>query len=278
MTASHSRSKRGGMLRARAPAGPKGQRAYVVGDVHGRLDLLEEMLERIEDDVRNRKRATTTIIFLGDYVDRGPQSAEVVERLCTFRPDFARVLCIMGNHEEVMLRVLRGEFDLFVDWLRFGGAECLRSYGLDPVQLRRTRPARALELIAQAIPDHHVDFLKNCVDSVSFGSYLLVHAGIRPGVALADQTQRDMRWIRQPFLDDERDFGQVIVHGHTIVPEVEQRSNRIALDTGAYRTGLLSALALEEGERWLIQTGRSPEPGRAASKGEALQPAIDVQE
>lgn len=238
----------------RKTTGPKGHRAYAVGDVHGRLDLLDQMLSMVEADVRGRPGAKTVIVFLGDLVDRGPDSAQVVERLRLYSPAHADTIFLMGNHEEVMLRVLDGDGPLLRDWMKFGGAECVRSYGIDPAELIRLDTDRALATLKNAIPDAHVDFLRSFGDTLSFGSYLLVHAGIRPGVTLSEQAQTDLRWIRQPFLDDPRDHGFVVVHGHTITPQVEQCGNRIALDTGAYKSGVLTALGIEGARRWLLQT------------------------
>jgi serine/threonine protein phosphatase 1 len=252
-------------------AGPRGHRAYAVGDIHGRLDLLDQLLDKIEADDRSRPKAKTTIVFLGDLIDRGPQSAEVVERLRRYRPSFAKTVFLAGNHEEVLLRVIAGETELIADWLKFGGAECVRSYGVDPAELRRLPPAESLRLLRSRIPEEHVAFLRSFVDSATFGNYLFVHAGIRPGVALASQEKSDLRWIRQPFLDDEREHGHVVVHGHTISEEVEIRPNRIGVDTGAYRTGVLTALGIESDERWLLQTGaiQQQEWGRVANAAEA---------
>jgi serine/threonine protein phosphatase 1 len=233
--------------------GPKGHRAYAIGDVHGCLDLLEEILAKIAADSRARKPARTTIVFLGDLIDRGPQSSEVVERLRTYRPEFASVVFLMGNHEEVLLRIMSGETDILPDWLRFGGSECARSYGLDPVDLETREPAAALRLLRRAVPKEHLKFLSSFADTASFGKYLFVHAGIRPGVPLSEQSAPDLRWIREPFLDDGSDHGRIVVHGHTISDEVDERSNRIGLDTGAYWTGVLSAVGLEENERWFLQ-------------------------
>lgn len=239
---------------AAEPTGPRGHRAYVVGDVHGRLDLLDQILEKIEADHRARPPAKTTIVFLGDLIDRGPQSAQVVERLRLYQPAFAQRLFLMGNHEEVLLRILDGEAELIVDWLRFGGAECAQSYGLDPKELRTASQTKAAELLERAIPREHRNFLASFVDTAAFGQYLFVHAGVRPGVPLDSQVPHDLRWIRSPFLDDERDHGSVVVHGHTISEVIDFKTNRIGLDTGAYRTGTLSALGIEESETWVLQT------------------------
>ena len=234
--------------------GPAGHRAYAIGDIHGRLDLLDRMLEKIEADQAARKPARTSIVFLGDLIDRGPQSAGVVERLRNYRPSFAKTVFLMGNHEEVLLRILAGEMDILPDWLRFGGAECARSYGVDPADLECREPAAALRLLRRAIPKEHIKFLSGFADTASFGGYLFVHAGIRPGVPLDRQAGKDLRWIRGPFLEDESDHGRIVVHGHTITEEVDERRNRIGLDTGAYWSGVLTAVGLEGDERWYLQT------------------------
>lgn len=242
-------------------AGPRGYRAYAVGDVHGRLDLLEDMLGLIEADASSRPKAKTVLVFLGDLIDRGPQSAQVVERLRLYRPSFATTRFLMGNHEEVMLRVLEGDSALLGDWLKFGGGECVQSYGVDPAKLGTMPPRKALESVKSAIPQTHVDFLRSFADTASFGGYLFVHAGIRPGVSVHDQRQKDLRWIRDPFLEDESEHGVVVVHGHTISEQVELRSNRIGVDTGAYRSGILTALGIQGPERWFLQTsGAIDEP------------------
>ncbi len=242
------------MMRSSKPLGPKGHRAYAVGDIHGRRDLLDEILKRIEDDNAGRKAAKVTVVFLGDLIDRGPQSAEVVERLRTYHPDFADPVFLMGNHEEVLLRIVAGETDVLPDWLRFGGAECARSYGVDPTDLECRDPASAVRLLRRAIPKEHLKFLSGFADTASFGGYLFVHAGIRPGVPLAKQAAQDLRWIRGVFLDDETDHGTIVVHGHTISADVDERSNRIGVDTGACWTGVLTSIGLESNERWYLQT------------------------
>jgi serine/threonine protein phosphatase 1 len=251
-----------GMSRSRSatPRGPTGQRAYVIGDVHGRLDLLEQLLDQIHRDLEARRPYKVLVAFLGDLIDRGPSSAQVVERLRTYRHERVRPIFLLGNHEEVLLRLIRGETDLISGWLKFGGAQCLESYGADPLAIASAPPEAALASIRQAIPAAHVEFLRSFADTCRFGDYLFVHAGIRPGVALDQQRQSDLRWIREPFLLDDSDHGCIVVHGHTIADEVEERPNRIGIDTGAYRSGILTALVIDGKERWTLDT--RPATGR----------------
>ena len=243
------------------PSLPKGYRLYAIGDVHGRDDLLAELLARIEADSGERGGAKRIIVFLGDLIDRGPASAGVVERLRTYRPADARVIFLMGNHEEVLLRILEGERQLIPDWLRFGGAECIRSYGVDPGLLRRMSADDAIEAVRSAIPAAHAEFLRGFDDTFKAGDYVFVHAGIRPGIPLADQDRADLRWIREPFLTDRAEHGFVVVHGHTIREEVDECDNRIGIDTGAYRFGVLTALGLEGPDRWYLQASAVPDSG-----------------
>jgi serine/threonine protein phosphatase 1 len=240
--------------RESGPAGARGYRAYVVGDIHGRLDLLEELLGKIHEDIARRRPRKNLIVFVGDLIDRGPGSAQVVERLRTYRHKGVRPVFLLGNHEEVLLRILSGETDLITKWRWFGGSECLSSYGVDAAKLAGLSDEEALEIVRDAIPKTHVEFLETFDDSCRFGDYLFVHAGIRPGVEVDQQRQADLRWIREPFLFDDTDHGFVVVHGHTIRPEVEVRPNRIGIDTGAYRTGILTALAIDGTESWLLDT------------------------
>ena len=240
---------------AKAPRGKAGARAYAIGDIHGRLDLLESLLARIETDIAARPPKKNFIIFLGDLIDRGPDSAAVVERLRTYRPASARVVFLAGNHEEVLLRMLAGETKILPSWLKFGGAECARSYGLEPDSLRMLDEEAALQLLQAKVPRAHREFLEGFADTFRFGDYLFVHAGIRPGVGIEEQDRYDLRWIREPFLSDAKEHGVMVVHGHTIVGRVEERPNRIAIDTGAYHSGILTALAVEDGERWYLATG-----------------------
>ena len=237
------------------PKGARGYRAYVIGDVHGRLDLLEDLLAKIHAEMQHRPSRKTLLVFVGDLIDRGPSSSEVIERLRTYRRPGIQPVFLLGNHEEVLLRIVGGDESLIASWLQFGGLQCLESYGVDVSKLRGRSAQQVIEIVRAAIPANHVEFLESFIDSCRFGDYLFVHAGIRPGVELELQSQADMRWIREPFLFDDTDHGFIVVHGHTISEEVEDRPNRIGIDTGAYRTGILTALAIEGKNRWLIDTG-----------------------
>jgi serine/threonine protein phosphatase 1 len=249
----------------RGPAGAHGWRAYAVGDIHGRLDLLEAMLAKIDHDLKRRPARRTLLVFVGDLIDRGPSSAEVIERLRTYRRDGVRPAFLLGNHEEVLLRILKGESDLITKWRWFGGSECLKSYGVDASALAGLEGEPAVEVVRKAIPRSHVEFLNSFVDSLRFGDFLFVHAGIRPGIEIDQQRQSDLRWIREPFLFDDTDHGFVVVHGHTITPQVDVRPNRIGIDTGAYRTGLLTALAIEGSRTWFLDTSEAASVERAAT-------------
>ena len=255
---------------AAEPGVPPGYRVYAIGDVHGRLDLLDDALARIEADNEGRGPAQVIIVFLGDLIDRGPSSAQVIERARTYRRPGFRTVFVSGNHEEVLLRLLRGESRFLHDWLRFGGAECARSYGISSTALKRTDPDRAVEVLREKIPKQDQEFLESVVDTFRIGSYLFVHAGVRPGVPLPEQKQSDLRWIRQPFLDNDDDHGFVVVHGHTIAEQIDVRGNRIGLDTGAYRTGILTTMGLEGGERWFLQT----QPRSSAGENSPEEPPL----
>ena len=222
---------------------PDGICVYAIGDVHGCLDQLNRILDAIGRDAGSRT-ARSRLILLGDLIDRGPQSAQVIDRV--LRGDLPTDDCafIMGNHEEVMLNCFHGSVESYGPWLQFGGAETLASYGISP----RVVLSDSFDLAAamrEAIPTAHIEFLMSFKDYIRVGDYLFVHAGIRPGVALDQQSSRDFRWIRRDFLDETADHGYIVVHGHTIVPKIEFHPNRIALDTGCFLTGQLGAVAIE---------------------------------
>jgi serine/threonine protein phosphatase 1 len=238
----------------RRAAIPAGQRVYAIGDVHGRLDLLVRLIQKIADEEGQRATADTKIILLGDLIDRGPYAAECVEYLLHVSVGIAAIACLMGNHEAVFLDILHGRADLHDSgWLTFGGAETLQSYGF-PDFARDLSGEDFKELAQRIIPKEHVEFIKSLPLYASAGDYLFVHAGLRPAVPLAEQDPEDLLWIRGEFLKSRRSHGQVVVHGHTTVAEPELFANRIGIDTGAWRTGRLTALCLEGSDRWLLQT------------------------
>lgn len=237
---------------ARNVSGPTGSRAYAIGDVHGCLRLLDELLVTIEADDRARGPARTFVVLLGDLVDRGPDTCGVLERLSNWRPAWATPVFLMGNHEEFFLSVLDGDADLVANWLTFGGAECAASYGLTDGWMLNASTQGIAQEFYRRVPRAHADFVRGFGDSFRFGDYLFVHAGIRPGRSLEDQVPKDMRWIREGFLDDRSDHGVVVVHGHTIVEAPEERANRIGIDTGAYKGGPLTALGIDGSERWFL--------------------------
>ena len=243
--------------RTKLPAVPPGQRVYSIGDVHGRFDLLCELLERIEHHQSGLPKAQTFLVFLGDLIDRGPDSSAVVDYLSTFRPRWAIPIFLQGNHEEGFLRSLEGEEEAMRGWLAFGGTECAQSYGVAPDTQATLNTALLAQELNLAVPRSHVEFLRAFYDSFRVGDYLFVHAGIRPGIPVADQDPHDLRWIRRDFLDSNLRHEAIVVHGHSIVEEPTDCENRIAIDTGAYRSGCLTAFYAEGTERDFLTTAGS---------------------
>jgi len=229
----------------RPTAGPPGKRAYAIGDIHGRLDLLENLLGQIETDISESGASSNHIIFLGDLIDRGPSSRGVIEKLLDYRPANASCHFIMGNHEEVLVRGLRGEPTQLDGWLRHGGDKTAESYNVDHAYYRQQGISALEHALLSAIPESHIAFMAGFLDRIQFGDYLLVHAGVRPGIPINDQQASDLRWIRREFLESNEYHGMVIIHGHSVETEIAFHPNRIGLDTGAYRTGRLSAVRLE---------------------------------
>jgi serine/threonine protein phosphatase 1 len=238
----------------RNPRGAPGKRCYAIGDVHGRLDLLKDLLQQIARHDASRPERETAIVLLGDLIDRGPSSSEVVEFARTYRPAHARLYVLVGNHEEMMMRALAGDLDAFQTWMANGGLATMRSYGVDTGKLAGMALEDFRQRIADTVPPSHVSFLKSGADSIRFGDYLLVHAGVLPGRPLEEQQSKDLRWIRKAFLSSDFDHGFVVVHGHSQRSEIEVRANRIGIDTGAYHSGVLTAAWIEDDERGFVQT------------------------
>ena len=234
---------------------PEGQRVYAIGDIHGRADLFDDLIGRIAADNAERGPAETTVILLGDLVDRGPDSRGVVDRAMKLKDEFASVRWLMGNHEEVFLTALGGDPQHVRYFVRIGGGPTIQSYGLTGQDYDTATFEEVAEKLPNLVPAEHVRFIAASEDLIDIGDYRFVHAGIKPGVAAEEQKPSDLRWIRAEFLDDSRMHDKMVVHGHTIVDEVEEYANRIAIDTGAYSSGRLTALGLEGAERWTLQTG-----------------------
>jgi serine/threonine protein phosphatase 1 len=243
---------------------PPGQRVYAIGDIHGRRDLLEDLLEIISRDDARRPQAETVLIFLGDLVDRGPESREVIVRLMTLRDSRARARFLLGNHDEVFLKAVLGDRKAMRMLTRIGGRETILSYGVSAEDYQACDFDELARLLSAKVPRSHLDFLKSFENYAEVGDYLFVHAGIRPGIDVADQSTDDLRWIRHEFLNSRLAHGKMIVHGHSIAAEMDVQRNRIGIDTGAFSTGRLSAIGLESDKFWpLVAIGAAdPKWGR----------------
>jgi len=231
---------------------PAGQRVYALGDIHGRLDLFEKLIEAIEEDDRVAGPAETTVILLGDLVDRGPDSAGVIERARAWQAQ-RNVRILAGNHEEMFLESFERE-DVLRHFLRHGGRETLFSFGIDPEAFRRASLEEVQVLMEEVVPPETRRFVAEFEDMIEIGDYLFVHAGINPALPLGEQPRETVRWIREPFLSHGEAFERVVVHGHTINEQVQDRGNRIGIDTGAYASGRLTALVVEDRQRRYLET------------------------
>lgn len=220
-------------------------RVYAIGDIHGRLDLLERAVAAIRRDVDAAGPDALTVT-LGDYIDRGPASCGVIERLAA-NPFPTPYVALKGNHETLLEAFLAdpagGEY-----WRRLGGLETLHSYNVPVAQLMLGKNyAAAAEGLRAALPAHHLEFFTSLKTSLTHGKYFFCHAGVRPGVPLAQQSADDLMWIREEFLSSKMDFGKIVVHGHTPVDAPDVRANRINIDTGAFASGRLTCIVLDEG-------------------------------
>ncbi|MCP3735268.1 serine/threonine protein phosphatase [Sphingomonas sp. RP10(2022)] len=242
-----------------AAAIPDGERVYAIGDVHGCAALLDRLLAKIAADDADRGPARTTLIFLGDLVDRGPDSAGVIERLCRLAAERPDTRFLLGNHEEVFLESLRGEPKALRMFCRIGGRETILSYGVDAADYDRMDYDELYDALTRRVPADHQAFLGGFEDLIVIGDYAFVHAGVRPDTDLAMQRGADLRWIRKPFLDHNGTLEKMIVHGHTISQDLDVQSYRIGVDTGAYETGKLTALGLESTSRWTVQVEANAE-------------------
>jgi serine/threonine protein phosphatase 1 len=240
---------------------PEGQRVYAIGDIHGRCDLLCQMIARIEADERGRPLADTTVVLLGDLVDRGPDSAGVIATAREWAKR-RRVRMLAGNHEEMFLGSFERE-ETLRHFLRHGGRETLLSYPISAEAYTRATLDELQAMMRAAVPAEDVAFMEAMEDRIQIGDYVFVHAGVRPGIPLDEQKVSDLRWIRAEFLEasEARDFA--VVHGHTIIETPHISPLRIGLDTGAFASGQLTAIGLEGSARWLISVQGEPDAAAA---------------
>lgn len=249
------------ILRHDAPSAKvDGQLVYAIGDIHGCYLLLRDLLARIAADAEATAQGRRPIvILLGDLIDRGPHSAQVVEAvawLLRFHPFEVRLL--MGNHERAMLTFIDHPEDA-AEWLSFGGDATLLSYGVEPPP-PGAAPAdliAARDALLQCMPATHLLCLQQALPMLELGDYAFVHAGIRPGKPITEQEEADVLWIGAEFTASTESFDRIVVHGHSITDDADLAGNRIGIDTGAYRSGILTAVRIEDGGVSLLQTGKS---------------------
>jgi Calcineurin-like phosphoesterase len=233
------------------PRVPNGVRIYAIGDIHGRSDLLDELLKRIDTHLETNPVSHSIEVFLGDYIDRGPASRQVLDQLVA-RSQTNQTVFLKGNHENLLTRFVTNP-PILQTWQDLGGLETLMSYGI--ISSINANAATQAQLAAQfdlVLPKAHRRFIDDLKSSFTCGDFFFVHAGVRPGIPLAEQREEDLLWIRQDFLLYEKDFDKIIVHGHTPVPQPDIRPNRINIDTGAYATGQLTCLMLEGDKMGLL--------------------------
>lgn len=232
---------------------PSGKRIYAIGDIHGCAEQFERLIDMIASDARGLSYRESAIVLLGDFIDRGPDSARVLDFVKLMQDSELEVHAIMGNHEEVLLALLdRPTEEIAHFFARIGGRETLASYG---IILAPTKPdARAIIEGAMAIPEGHRELLRGLRDSVEIGDMFFTHAGIDPELPLGEQDPATLRWIREPFIGSQERFEKLVVHGHTITPAIDLAPGRVGIDTGAFRTGVLTALVFEENRHWSLQT------------------------
>jgi serine/threonine protein phosphatase 1 len=235
---------------------PAGLSVYAIGDIHGRLDLLSRLHRMILDDAGASDAEGRILVYLGDYVDRGPDSFGVVDLLSKETlPGFSAVH-LMGNHEDFLLDFLDNT-STGTAWFANGGVQTMRSYGVEVDYAELMKPERLQEKLWRNLPARHLEFLRRLPLSHSIGDYLFVHAGIRPGLAMELQSATDLLWIRGEFLNSNVEHGKIVVHGHTITDTPDVRANRIGIDTGAFATGRLTCLVLDGERRRFLHTGSS---------------------
>jgi serine/threonine protein phosphatase 1 len=234
-------------------------RVYAIGDVHGRFDLFDDLIARINRDVCERPKVPTRIVILGDFIDRGPHSATIIDLLMRLSTE-PNITVLRGNHEETMVDAVGGDHAAMDLWLAHGGLATLESFAVDVAAADPDDSRVFMELARRAIPRSVVQWIRRLPTYVQIGDHYFVHAGVKPGVPLPDQTDDDRLWIRAEFTGSDEDHGAIIVHGHTIYEDgVSMARNRIGVDTGAYRTNILSAVAIQGEQIWTVATdAKSP--------------------
>jgi serine/threonine protein phosphatase 1 len=236
------------------PRVPEGSRVYAIGDIHGRVDLLSRLQSMIVDDAKRYPTGRKVLVYLGDYIDRGPDSRGVIDLLAREPlPGFENVF-LKGNHEDSMFQFLTDP-GIAPAWMAYGGEATLYSYGVRPPDSRRVQDVLAAQkAFAEALTPEHSIFLQALKLVHVEGDYAFVHAGFREGIPIRLQDPQDMMWIREEFLWSDADFGKIVVHGHSITEQPVVRHNRIGIDTGAFATGRLTCLVLEGAERRFLAT------------------------
>lgn len=241
-------------LTARTPRPDKGERIYAIGDVHGRYDLLIELLQRIISHfpTLEPKPSRLTVLLLGNLIDHGPHGGQCIELAKSLNEE-ARAKTLLGYHEHLLLESLNANAEAQEAWLAMGGLQTLKSYNISAPKLSED-PFDFAERLEDGVPAEHIAFLKSLDASYSSGSYFFAHAGVQPGVPIAKQQRDALFSIGDEFTASEKWHGQMVVHGHSTVDEVEVYENRIALDTGAYKTDTLSAVCLQDKSIEVIAT------------------------
>jgi serine/threonine protein phosphatase 1 len=233
------------------PALPKGIRIYAIGDIHGCANILKKVFGAIDHHLARAEPVRALHVFLGDYIDRGPDSRQTVDLLIE-RGRRHESIFLKGNHEAFLLEVLEDASRLEA-WREYGGFQTLMSYGLAPsIKPDRDERQQLVRALLHGMPSQHLLFFRNLRSSFCCGDFFFAHAGVRPGVPLPRQREEDLLWIRDEFLQSEEDFGKFVVHGHTPVPAPEFRPNRINIDTGAYATGILTLLTIQGEQMFAI--------------------------
>jgi serine/threonine protein phosphatase 1 len=248
-----------------SPPSPEPDRLYVIGDIHGRSDLLDRMVLEIARDLEENPVGAALTVTLGDYVDRGPDSRGVVERL-VHNPFPTPLVALKGNHES-LLETFLVDPSVAGHWRRLGGLETLHSYGvpIESVMMGKNYEDAAAGLRAALTPTH-LDFLKSLRTCITVGKYFMCHAGVRPGIPLERQAEPDLLWIRHEFLASRTDFGKIVVHGHTPTEAPEVLPNRINVDTGAFMTGRLTCAVLDTGGVRFLTAALVPGSGPGAAR------------